>query len=61
MEQERRTTCECFNETDRMVNEGLGNGTIIPKYEKVHAQLKEKETLLFLSALHEQNLENGGK
>lgn len=29
-----------------MINEGLGNGTIVPKYNETHRELKEKEDLL---------------
>lgn len=39
----QQQSCNCGNEVDRMINEGLGNGTIIAKYTEPHLKLKEKE------------------
>ncbi|MDQ0427216.1 hypothetical protein QOZ98_000041 [Planomicrobium stackebrandtii] len=49
MNDQKQTICDCVNETDRMINEGLGSGSINPKYAEVHAELKEKQELLSLS------------
>lgn len=42
----QQQSCNCGNEVDRMINEGLGNGTIIAKYTEPHLKLKEKEAAL---------------
>lgn len=42
----QQQSCNCTIETDRMINEGLGNGTIVPRYDEAHRELKEKEVLL---------------
>lgn len=60
MKTKKQPVCDCFIETDRMINEGLGNGTINPKYSAVHARLKEKQDMQLLSALHEKKHETGG-
>lgn len=49
MKEQKQAQYDGFNETDRMINEGLGNGSINPKYAEVHAELKAKEELLSLS------------
>ena len=46
MKNKQQKYCDCFDEVDRMVNEGLSNGTIIPKYNEAHLKLKEKEESL---------------
>lgn len=47
-------------ETDRMVNEGLGNGTVNPKYAETHEKIKAKEALPSALAAEEQEPEKGG-
>ncbi|WP_199172850.1 hypothetical protein [Planomicrobium sp. MB-3u-38] len=42
----QQQSCNCGNEVDRMINEGLGNGTIIAKYTEPHLKLKEKEAAM---------------
>ena len=50
MKIQKQTALDRFNAIDRMINEGLGNGTIVPKYDEAHLQLKEKEESLVLKS-----------
>ncbi|MBT2571505.1 hypothetical protein [Planococcus sp. ISL-110] len=38
------------NAIDRMINEGLGSGSIIPRYTEAHLKLKEKQEAQLLSS-----------
>lgn len=60
MKDRKQPVCECFSEADRMINEGLGSGTINPKYTEVHAKLKEKQELLLLSDPLDESIEKMG-
>ncbi|ANU10739.1 hypothetical protein A1A1_09821 [Planococcus antarcticus DSM 14505] len=42
MKKQQSGSCDCIQEIDRMIDEGLSGGTINPKYTKVHRKLKEK-------------------
>lgn len=46
-----QTALDRFNAIDRMINEGLGSGTINPSYTEAHLKLKEKQEAQLLSAL----------
>lgn len=47
MTNEQPKVCSCFKEIDQMINEGLGGGTINPKYTEAHLKLKEKQERLY--------------
>lgn len=51
MEDQQQTALDRFNAIDRMINEGLGSGTINPNYSRVHSRLKEKDEAQLRSAL----------
>lgn len=34
--------CDCIEEIDRMIDEGLSGGSVNPKYTETHLKLKEK-------------------
>ncbi|RNF40349.1 hypothetical protein [Planococcus salinus] len=60
MNTQKPLTCSCFSEVDRMIDEGLGNGSINPKYTEVHLKLKEKQEglkLLNLQAESEEEMD----
>lgn len=46
MDGQQQKPKECIDEIGRMVNEGLSNGVIVPKYTETHSRLKEKEDSL---------------
>lgn len=48
---QKQTALDRFNAIDRMINEGLGSGTINPDYTAAHLKLKEKQEAQLLSAL----------
>lgn len=43
MKDQYQTALERFEEIDRMINEGLGSGSINPRYTAAHLKLKEKQ------------------
>ncbi|ANU10721.1 hypothetical protein A1A1_09696 [Planococcus antarcticus DSM 14505] len=51
MKDPRQTAVDRFNAIDRMINEGLGSGSINPSYTEVHLKLKEKQEAQLRSAL----------
>lgn len=48
---QKQTALDRFNAIDRMINEGLGSGSINPSYTQAHLKLKEKQEAQLLSAL----------
>lgn len=46
MKNDQTKTNSYLKQVDRMINEGLGNGTIVSKYNEAHSELKEKEELI---------------
>lgn len=51
-------SCDCIQEIDRMIDEGLSGGTINPQYTESHLKLKEKYQPLPL-VLHDKLSEKG--
>lgn len=42
MKTQHPVNCDCIQEIDRMIDEGLSGGTVDPKYTEAHLKLKEK-------------------
>ena len=42
MKKQQTSACDCIEEIDRMIDEGLSGGTVNPKYTEAHQKLKEK-------------------
>lgn len=42
MKKQQTIDCDCIDEIDRMIDEGLSGGTVDPKYTEAHLKLKEK-------------------
>lgn len=42
MKKQQTIDCDCIEEIDRMIDEGLSGGTVNPKYTEAHLKLKEK-------------------
>jgi len=53
MKIQKQTALDRFNAIDRMINEGLGSGSINPSYTEAHLKLKEKQEAQLLSALRD--------
>ncbi len=49
MKKQTDSACNCIQEIDRMIDEGLSGGTVNPKYTKAHLKLKEKYQALPLN------------
>lgn len=43
MEEKKYPAYDWFKDVDRMINEGLGSGSVKPEYSDAHLRLKEKE------------------
>ncbi len=54
MKEQQLTALERFEEIDRMINEGLGSGSINPSYTEAHLKLKEKQEQQLRAALQHQ-------
>ncbi|UJF26728.1 hypothetical protein [Planococcus sp. 107-1] len=61
MRKQHQAALDRFNAVDRMINEGLGSGTINPAYANAHLKLKEKQEAQLLAALQHAPLEKKGK
>ena len=42
MKKQETIGCDCLQEIDRMIDEGLSGGTVDLKYTEAHLKLKEK-------------------
>lgn len=56
MKIQKQTALDRFNAIDRMINEGLGSGSINPSYTEAHLKLKEKQEAQLLSAMRDKPL-----
>lgn len=45
MQNNNRTNCNCYEDVDRMINEGLGGGFIIHQYDVEKLKKPEPEKL----------------
>ncbi|WP_404466857.1 hypothetical protein [Planococcus rifietoensis] len=57
MKIQKQTVLDRFNAVDRMINEGLGSGSINPRYTEAHLKLKEKQEAQLRSALRDKSSE----
>lgn len=39
----QKKSCDCIDDKDRMVNEGLSNSVIVQNYDESYLKLKQKE------------------